>query len=85
MKEQRNRKNSKFNFILKIYRKLLSQRIRKRYCKTLGTSVIYSSVSPPSLVSPSRGDRQYGLFITLVPKVLNSLAWLKNFGDFSEF
>ena len=29
--------------------KLVSQRIGKRYCKTLGTSVINSPMSPPSL------------------------------------
>ena len=31
--------------------KLLIQRIRKRYCKTLGTSVINSSLSTPPSVS----------------------------------
>ena len=36
--------------------KLLSQRIRKRYSKTLGTSVINCSLSPLSLVFDSRGD-----------------------------
>ena len=30
--------------------KLLSQRIRKRYNKTLGTSVLNSPMSPPSLI-----------------------------------
>ena len=29
--------------------KLLSQQLRKRFCKTLGTSVINSPMSPPSL------------------------------------
>ena len=34
--------------------KLLSQRIRKRYCKTLRTSVINSPMSPPSLGQHTR-------------------------------
>ena len=33
------------------YLKFLSQRIRKRHYKTLVTSVIYSSISPSSLVN----------------------------------
>ena len=43
-------RNKPFNQNLKMSQKLLGQRIIKRYYKTLGTSVINSPMSPPSLV-----------------------------------
>ena len=47
--------NQPIKFLLKS-QKFLSQRIRKRYYKTLGTSVINSSLSPLSLETFSCND-----------------------------